>query len=173
MTGMWHVWLTVPCAASVLQEIAEKYPPWLEQQAAAGASSSLSAADLDRYRQQYACITRLCDAYEAEPTNTAKIMGLLQEVRHLVEHVCHWLAGWGVESIGAAADSTRCVLVAACTRTSQPRGRVDPQTDKHLRAACNEMPLLAVCCCGVVCRWVSGVCRCRRVVSRPRTLWQT
>lgn len=94
----------------ILQEIAEKYPPWLERQAAAGASSSLSPADLDRYRQQYACITRLCDAYDAEPTNTAKIMGLLQEVRkhrelpttisiqylqnvlHLAEPVCHWLA---------------------------------------------------------------------------------
>lgn len=81
------------CAASVLQEIAEKYPPWLERQAAAGASSSLSAADLDRYRQQYACITRLCDAYEAEPTNTAKIMGLLQEVRQAPAGACLPLAG--------------------------------------------------------------------------------
>lgn len=64
-----------------LQEIADKYPPWLERHAAAGSSSSLSAADLERYRRQYDCITRLCTAYESEPSNTAKIMGLLQEVR--------------------------------------------------------------------------------------------
>lgn len=64
-----------------VQEIADKYPPWLERQAAAGSSSTLSPADLDRYRRQYDCITRLCAAYETEPGNTAKIMGLLQEVR--------------------------------------------------------------------------------------------
>lgn len=63
-----------------LQEIADKYPPWLEKQAAAGSSSTLSPADLDRYRRQYDCIMRLCAAYEAEPSNTAEIMGLLQEV---------------------------------------------------------------------------------------------
>lgn len=65
-----------------MQEIADKYPPWLEKQAAAAgsSSSSLSAADLDRYRRQFDCITRLCAAYETEPSNTAKIMGLLQEV---------------------------------------------------------------------------------------------
>jgi hypothetical protein len=66
--------------ACCLQEIADKYPPWLEKHAAAGSSSPLSPADLERYRRQYDCILRLCAAYEAEPSNTSKIMGLLQEV---------------------------------------------------------------------------------------------
>lgn len=57
----------------------DKYPPWLEKQASSS-SSSLSPGELERYQQQYACIRRLCGAYEAEPDNTSKIMELLQEV---------------------------------------------------------------------------------------------
>jgi hypothetical protein len=63
----------------------DKYPPWLDRQTAAAASSSscssLSAEDLERYKAQYDCITRLVAAYEHEPDNTTKIMELLQEVR--------------------------------------------------------------------------------------------
>lgn len=66
--------------AACLQEIADKYPPWLEKQAAAGSSSTLSPADMERYRRQYDCIKRLCAAYESDPGDTANIMGLLQEV---------------------------------------------------------------------------------------------
>eukprot|EP00879_Flechtneria_rotunda_P001187 GHRR01001334.1.p1 GENE.GHRR01001334.1~~GHRR01001334.1.p1 ORF type:complete len:365 (+),score=176.34 GHRR01001334.1:151-1245(+) len=64
-----------------MKEIMEKYPPWLNQQAAGRHSSQVSAEDLDRYRQQYACITRVCEAFETEPDNTAKIMALLQEMQ--------------------------------------------------------------------------------------------
>jgi hypothetical protein len=59
----------------------DKYPPWLEKQEAAGSNSSLSAADLERYKQQYAAICALCQAYETDPGNTGKIMDLLQQVR--------------------------------------------------------------------------------------------
>jgi hypothetical protein len=61
----------------------DKYPPWLDRQTAAAgsSSSSLSDEDLERYKAQYDCITRLVAAYEHEPDNTAKIMELLQEVR--------------------------------------------------------------------------------------------
>lgn len=66
-----------------LQEILDKYPPWLDKHLAPG--SPLSPDDLERYRHQYMCIRRLCEAYETEPNNTAKIMELLQEVREAAE----------------------------------------------------------------------------------------
>lgn len=75
-----------------LQEIADKYPPWLEKQAAAEGSSRLSAADLERYRRQYDCITRLCAAYESQPSNTSNIMALLQEVSESAHG--RWLWWW-------------------------------------------------------------------------------
>jgi hypothetical protein len=78
---------------SHLQEIMDKYPPWLDRQTAAAgsSSSSLSAEELERYKAQYDCITRLVAAYEHEPDNTAKIMELLQEVRGSAAAVCSLL----------------------------------------------------------------------------------
>lgn len=47
----------------------------------------MPAEDLARYEAQHAAICRLVEAYEAEPANYGKIMGLLQEVRGVCELV--------------------------------------------------------------------------------------
>lgn len=60
----------------VVQEIRDKYPPWLEQH-----KSDRSEAEMKCYEAQYASICRLCDAYETDPDNYSKLMTLLQEVR--------------------------------------------------------------------------------------------
>jgi hypothetical protein len=89
----------------------EKYPPWLDRQAAAAAGSSssssgLSAEELERYKAQYDCITRLVAAYESEPDNTAKIMELLQEVRAKAA-----AAAADVGTVGAVS----LILLGVCT----------------------------------------------------------
>eukprot|EP00878_Enallax_costatus_P027354 GHUV01029433.1.p1 GENE.GHUV01029433.1~~GHUV01029433.1.p1 ORF type:complete len:343 (+),score=161.13 GHUV01029433.1:360-1388(+) len=64
-----------------MKEILDKYPPWLDKHSAPGGSSTLTPDDLERYKHQYMCIRRLCEAYETEPDNTPKIMELLQEMQ--------------------------------------------------------------------------------------------
>lgn len=87
----------------------EKYPPWLDRQAAGGSSSSgLSPEDLERYKAQYDCITQLVAAYESEPGNTAKIMALLQEVR-AGKAVAAAAAGAGLVLRGSSVSQLLCV----------------------------------------------------------------
>ncbi len=58
-----------------MQEIRDKYPPWLEAN-----RGQIDAEEFERYEQQYKCIVALCSAYETEPNNFPKLMELLQEV---------------------------------------------------------------------------------------------
>eukprot|EP00775_Hariotina_reticulata_P013748 gene13748-13867_t len=99
-----------------MKEIMEKYPPWLAKQEAAGSNSSLSPTDLERYKQQYAAICALCQAYETEPGSTGKIMDLLQQMQaygeppaDIVEEMSTAIAadlpGLGLGGTGEAADS--------------------------------------------------------------------
>ena len=59
----------------MLQDISDKYPPWLEAN-----KSSLSAEDLQRYTAQYASIQAVCKQYEEDPSNFARLTDLIQQV---------------------------------------------------------------------------------------------
>lgn len=65
----------LPCPPGPLQEIRDRYPPWLEAK-----RGSLPAADYERYAAQYDSICRVCAHYEAAPGDYAKLMDLIQEV---------------------------------------------------------------------------------------------
>lgn len=58
------------------QEIRDKYPPWLEQAAAAE-----TPENMQRYKAQYAAIQAVCQQYETDPANFARLVELIQEVR--------------------------------------------------------------------------------------------
>jgi hypothetical protein len=61
-----------------LQEIRDKYPPWLA--AHEGGAGGVTPSDLARYKQQYASICALVDMYESQPDNFQGILQHLQEV---------------------------------------------------------------------------------------------
>mmetsp|Transcript_12553 Transcript_12553/g.27080 ORF Transcript_12553/g.27080 Transcript_12553/m.27080 type:complete len:405 (+) Transcript_12553:117-1331(+) len=59
-----------------LQEIRDKYPPWLEEN-----REKLSPEDLQRYTAQYASIQAVCRQYEEEPGNFQKLVELIQQMQ--------------------------------------------------------------------------------------------
>ena len=63
----------------ILQEIADKYPPWLDKHKGGG-GGAVDPEALVRYEQQYRCICNLLKVYEEDPGNYQQIMTLLQEV---------------------------------------------------------------------------------------------
>jgi hypothetical protein len=62
----------------LLQEIRDKYPPWLA--AHEGGAGGVTPSDLARYKQQYTSICALVDMYESQPDNFQGILQHLQEV---------------------------------------------------------------------------------------------
>ena len=58
-----------------LQDIRDKYPPWLEVNRA-----TLSADDVQRYSDQYASIQAVCNQYETDPANFSRLVELIQQV---------------------------------------------------------------------------------------------
>ena len=67
------------CGLDPLQEIRERYPPWL-----AAHRDSLPAEDLARFEAQYAAVQRVVAHYEAG--------GDFPRLMELIQEVC----GWGV-----------------------------------------------------------------------------
>jgi hypothetical protein len=61
--------------SSQLQEIRDKYPPWLEKEA-----PSLSEADMARYKSQLESIQAVCRQYEEDPNNFSRLLELIQKV---------------------------------------------------------------------------------------------
>ncbi|KAI7838883.1 hypothetical protein COHA_007349 [Chlorella ohadii] len=60
----------------VYLDIGDKYPEWLEAN-----KDKLSAEDLERYQQQQVYIRRICELYEASPSDYAQLVDLLQQMQ--------------------------------------------------------------------------------------------
>lgn len=108
--------------ASSTQEIAAKYPAYLERH-----RDSLPPAELAAYERQYECIRALCTVYETEPQNFQRVMQLLTEMQEcgapppeivadMSEHIMPGgLPGLGGEAGGLPplpgdADPSKCCI---------------------------------------------------------------
>eukprot|EP00955_Chlamydomonas_euryale_P112120 366112-Chlamydomonas_euryale.AAC.26 len=59
-----------------VQDIRDKYPPWLEQH-----RESLSADELQRYTAQYGSIQAVCKQYEDDPSEFQRLVSLIQQMQ--------------------------------------------------------------------------------------------
>eukprot|EP00898_Chlorokybus_atmophyticus_P005852 jgi/Chlat1/6268/Chrsp44S09053 len=76
MDSMMRQLLSKDVLAEPMRDIAERYPAWLERNAA-----TLPPEDLRRFRKQHEHVQEICQLYETDPENFPRLVQLLQEMQ--------------------------------------------------------------------------------------------
>lgn len=60
----------------ILQDIRDKYPPWLEAN-----RNAMTPEELSRYTGQYTSIQTVCKQYEEDPSDFQRLVALIQQMQ--------------------------------------------------------------------------------------------